>query len=75
MQFSILSFLSFLPGCKDLPHLSWGENCQYTTAQSLLEAFSDINKEEFLQQLQGNPYLSVLLNESTDSMIMKKIII
>ena len=78
MQFSILSFLSLLQGCGDLAHLSGGGNCTYTsrtTVQSFLEAFSDVNEEELLQQLQGSPNLLILINEPTDLMIMKKLIL
>ena len=69
MRFSILSLLSYLPGCEDLAHLSAGGNCTYTsrtTAQSFLEAFSDVIEEELLQQLKGSSYLSLLIDESTD---------
>ena len=77
MRFSILSLLSYLPGCEDLAHLSAGGNCTYTsrtTAQSFLEAFSDVIEEELLQQLKGSSYLSLLIDESTDLTITKKLI-
>ena len=71
-----LSLLSYLPGCEDLAHLSAGGNCTYTsrtTAQSFLEAFSDVIEEELLQQLKGSSYLSLLIDESTDLTITKKL--
>ena len=45
MQFFILPLLSFLPGCADLVYQPAGGYCTYTsttTAESFLEAFSDL---------------------------------
>ena len=65
-NFSSCHYFNFFQVVQNLVHLPAGGHCTYTsttTAQSFLQAFSDLIEEELLQQFQDSQCLSILIND------------